>query len=162
MQARPPRAALDRRNPAQQLFARNRSVVVTDRIASSHPSNLVWADGSLYDAVGHEPPPAMKQDNIARKCFGRIVGGNSQDIAGPNDRQHARTGDSQTQGPEGVKHLRCQLTSYGFRGYKVTSCRRSAHEVFLLEWQDAWVTCTLPQVSALASKTCSCRTAGFS
>jgi hypothetical protein len=100
-----PRAPLQRDNPAQQLMAGNRSVILSHSIAAGHEfdsghrsrdsgfgvgdSDLGLRISDFHHAVGDKPAVAFKNDNITweRLCGG--VAADGQDVTGPHGGQHA-------------------------------------------------------------------------
>ena len=112
--------------------------------------------------VREQPPVASEQDDIAHAgSFGAAMA-NQKNVTRPNRGKHARACDAKAQFAGGPHDFRRQL---GPRQVKTIECRlheaAAVQELFLLVLQLSCVSLILPQASAMVSKTCSCRKAGF-
>jgi len=65
--------ALDGDDPAQQLMAGNRSIVVFQTIPPGNPLDWLLARGPVDHAVGDQPPAVPEYNDIAGVDFSGIV-----------------------------------------------------------------------------------------
>jgi hypothetical protein len=115
---------------------------------------------ATQEPMHNQPIILAKYEDWARSEIARLDGMNRQQIAGPENRDHADPWDFELDLPGEAHDI----------GYEIAACclemRFGDHswlcyEVLRLKWQEPCVDCTLPQDSAMVSKTRSWRTAGF-
>jgi hypothetical protein len=157
---------------SQDFIVPEGGVFTGKRIATSDETVATFANQSVRD----ERSIAVAQYQFAGNQLLRVSQANGEDVARPQSGQHAGSCDPETHLSEvaqdfgGQIALGCLMKLSG-RIHRITShhqfpalvvcLSRSKHhpqpgyEIFRLPWQPDCVDCTLPQLSALVSKTLS-------
>jgi len=140
-------------DPADQLGRMDTRIGLVERIALRDESAV---GGNLDDAMHEQPAPTREHDNLSLAHVMVRTAANVDGVVGPNGREHARAEHVHADPAEATEHFRSQFAGDGAGMMKV----RGVHEFRRLARQENCVVLTLPQASAIVSKTCSWRKDG--
>jgi hypothetical protein len=140
-----------RHHLAEQLMRCDRQVLGAMRVAPGHDhATARIVDAHADDAMREEPIVQREENDIGDANVLEGARHNDQHVAGPDRREHARTGHLDAGGAEPLQHFGDE--------------RRAGlgQEFFRTDLHGPLVGLIFPHASAIVSKTCSRMKAGFS